>query len=91
MKLRRKRYRPEFKAKVALGAIKREYTLKELAEHFEIHPNQVILWKKRLKERAYEVFNGPTARKAICQEIEILQQALRDEESWMMNVIQGRL
>ena len=51
MKLRRKRYRPEFKAKVALGAIKRECTLKELAEHFEIHPSQVILWKKRLKER----------------------------------------
>jgi transposase len=91
MKLRRKRYRPEFKAKVALGAIKRECTLKELGEHFEIHPNQVNLWKKRLKERAYEAFNGPTARKAVCQEIEMLQQASRDDESWMMNVLQGRL
>jgi hypothetical protein len=43
MKLHRKRYSPEFKAKVALEAIKMGRTLNELAAHFGIHHTQVIL------------------------------------------------
>jgi transposase len=46
-----------FKAKVALEAVKGERTLIELAERFQIHPNQITTWKKQLLDRASEVFD----------------------------------
>src|SRR5512138_765876 len=45
-----------FKAKVALEAIKGEQTVVELAERFQVHPNQITEWKKQLLDRASEVF-----------------------------------
>ncbi len=51
-----------FKAKVALEAIKGARTLVELAERFEVHPNQIAEWKKVLLER---VSPGMTARYCI--------------------------
>jgi transposase-like protein len=45
-----------FKAKVALEAIKGEQTLMDLAERFQVHPNQITEWKKHLLEKASEVF-----------------------------------
>jgi transposase len=45
-----------FKAKVALEAIKGDQTLVELAERFQVHPNQIAEWKKYLLEKASEVF-----------------------------------
>jgi transposase len=47
-----------FKAKVALAAIKGEMTLAQLAEHFDVHPNQITQWKAQLQESAANVF-GP--------------------------------
>ena len=54
----RRNHTPAFKAKVALAAIKGELTLAQLAEHFDVHPNQITQWKAQLQESAANVF-GP--------------------------------
>ena len=60
MKTRRK-FTADFKTKVVLEAIKEQFTLSELAQKFEIHPNQIQQWKKQFLENASLVF---TAEKA---------------------------
>lgn len=52
----RRNHGAAFKAKVALEAIKEEQTLVQLAERFDVHPNQITKWKKQMLDRAREVF-----------------------------------
>ena len=54
----RRNHTPAFKAKLALAAIKGDRTLAELAEQFDVHPNQITSWKAQLEEGAADVF-GP--------------------------------
>ena len=56
---RRRNHTPAFKAKVALAAVRGDKTLAELAQQFDIHPNQITQWK--LLDGAAGVF-GPEAR-----------------------------
>ena len=59
-----------FKAKVALEAIKGEQTLVELAERFQVHPNQITEWKKQLLDRASEIFDkGKSSREPDVKEL----------------------
>ena len=44
----RRNHNPAFKAKVALAAIKGEKTLAELAQQFDVHPNQITQWRSQL-------------------------------------------
>jgi hypothetical protein len=45
----RRNHTPAFKAKVALAAIKGDRTVAELAEQFDVHPNQITSWKAQLE------------------------------------------
>ena len=53
----RRNHSTGFKAKVALAAIRGDKTLNELAEQFEVHPNQIVQWKQQLLSHAEEVFS----------------------------------
>jgi transposase len=61
-KTRRKRYSAEFKAKVALEAIKGEQTISELASRFGLHPNMITNWKRQAIDNMAEAFSGKADR-----------------------------
>lgn len=64
MSKKRNRYTPEFKAKVALAALRNEETLSELAARFGVHPTMINSWKRTLLDGAAEVFSkGRNSRK----------------------------
>jgi len=57
MKRQRRKHTAEFKARVALEAIRGIKTVSEIAQDFEIHPVQVSTWKKELLDRVPELFD----------------------------------
>jgi transposase len=52
----RRNHSPEFKAKVALAAVRGDKTLAELSEQFGVHATQIAQWKTQLLEHASSVF-----------------------------------
>ena len=54
----RRNHTPAFKAKVALAAVKGDRTLAQVAEQFDVHPNQVTSWKAQLEGGAAGVFGS---------------------------------
>ena len=53
----RRNHAPAFKAKVALEALKGEQTVVEIAQRYQVHPNQITEWKRQLLEHAEDVFS----------------------------------
>ena len=57
----RKVYQPGFKAKVALEAVKGRLTINEMAKEYELHPNQISMWKRQFLESMAGIFDNSKA------------------------------
>ena len=58
----RRNHSAEFKAKVALAAVRGDRTLSKLASQFDVHPNQITQWKTQLLDRAAQLFGAGTGQ-----------------------------
>jgi transposase len=64
MSKKRTHYKPAFKAKVALAALRNEETVAELSARFGIHPTMIHSWKRALLDGAADIFDkGQKSRK----------------------------
>ena len=69
----RRNHTAAFKAKVALAALKGDKTLAELAQQFDVHPNQITDWKTRLQESAAGVFGEDKAEQQVKVDVTRMQ------------------
>ena len=77
MSNKRKRCNPEFKAKVALAALKNEETTSELAARFGVHPTMIATWKRTLLNGAPDVFDkGQKSRKQTEEHVDELYKQI---------------
>lgn len=67
----RRNHSPAFKAKVALAAVRGEKTLAELAQQFDVHPNQITQWRSQLLDGAVGVFGSPPAGSAAAPTVDL--------------------
>ena len=86
--MKRKQYTNEFRAKVALDAVKSQKTVSELASEYGVHASQINDWKKRLLDALPGVFNGKQQRQEEAHEAEkdrLYQQIgkLQVEVDWL--------
>jgi len=68
----RRNHSPAFKSKVALAAVKGEQTITELAQRFDVHPNQITQWKKQLLEQLPAIFDQAGASKEPAVDVKTL-------------------
>ena len=69
MARKRRRFTPEFKARVALEALRERDSVQAIARRYELHPNQVSNWKRQLLDSLPEVFAG-AGRRTLAEEHE---------------------
>jgi len=68
---KRRKFAPEFKAKVALEALAGELSLSELAAKHDVHPNVIQQWRRHAKESMPDLFSGKAAVQQTSREAEI--------------------
>lgn len=89
MARKRKPRGADFKAKVALEALRDRKTVQQLGVQFDVHPTQIHHWKKELLENAAELFQGKRGRKGSAaqqaDEAELYEQIgrLKMELEWL--------
>ncbi|TDA95450.1 transposase [Halomonas marinisediminis] len=78
MSKKRRQYSNEFKAKVALAALKGDETTSALAARFEVHPSMVSQWKRELLDNAAGIFDSTSGKAAQKnqEEIDILYREI---------------
>ena len=75
MKKSRRMFSAQFKAKVAIEALKERETLGELAKRYEVHPNQISHWKREFLENADKAFSASKQKREEQTDIkELFQQ-----------------
>jgi transposase-like protein len=74
MKNKRRNHSAQFKVKVALSAAKGQKTIAELSKDYQVHPTQIVQWKKQLMDSLPEIFS--VRRKKDQQEQELLTNEL---------------
>lgn len=67
----RRRFTAEFKAKVALEAIRGERTISELATKHQLHPNQITQWKRQAVENLAKAFEDRASDAQVGREAEV--------------------
>jgi transposase-like protein len=86
MKSKRKNHSSAFKAKVVIEALKEQKTITELAMIYEIHPNQISIWKKEFLDNASEVFDKSSKHAKDESDVSKLYEAigqLQIENNWL--------
>ena len=77
MSNKRKKYSPEFKAKVALAALQNDETTADLAQRFGVHPTMIANWKRALQEGGADIFGqGLKTRKQADGKIDELHRQI---------------
>lgn len=93
-KRERRKFTGEFKARVALEALKAQETLNQIAARHEVHPHQVAQWKRQLHQAARVVFEaGPGGGAGVpaSREPELYEQIgrLKMELEWLKKKLGG--
>jgi transposase-like protein len=93
MKRSRRNHAPAFKAKVALAALRGDRTLAELAQQYDVHPNQIVQWKTQLQDHATDLFATASDRAAAAPDVKALHAKIGQlamENDFLANAL-GRI
>ena len=93
MKRSRRIHAPAFKAKVALAALRGDRTLAELAQQYDVHPNQIVQWKTQLQDHATDLFATASDRAAAAPDVKALHAKIGQlamENDFLANAL-GRI
>jgi len=83
-----RQFSDEFKAKVALEALKGQKTIAEIASEYQVHPSQINVWRSLLKENISSIFSGPDKKvikekDATIEQLQKIVGQMKLEHDWL--------